>query len=226
MAKVKHIPQLIQTECGLCCIVMLNRYYGNNIDLNDLRDYVKPGRDGVGISALCDILKWQKYECKAYKGTVEVLETIKKPLIIYWEKCHFVILEKVRGGIYYVVDPALGYVKYTKDEFIKGYSERFIYAIPGEDFEKVTKKQSIWLRYMQYIKTCKKALVGILVLSVLTYFFTIIFNMFIQNMIDSIGQFNYKLTWIALGTILGYILVVLLNALMKVFFNTRLFSDF
>ena len=226
MAKVKHIPQLIQTECGLCCIVMLNRYYGNNIDLNDLRDYVKPGRDGVGISALCDILKWQKYECKAYKGTVEVLETIKKPLIIYWEKCHFVILEKVRGGINYVVDPALGYVKYTKDEFIKGYSERFIYAIPGEDFEKVTKKQSIWLRYMQYIKTCKKALVGILVLSVLTYFFTIIFNMFIQNMIDSIGQFNYKLTWIALGTILGYILVVLLNALMKVFFNTRLFSDF
>ena len=91
MAKVKHIPQLIQTECGLCCIVMLNRYYGNNIDLNDLRDYVKPGRDGVGISALCDILKWQKYECKAYKGTVEVLETIKKPLIIYWEKCHFVM---------------------------------------------------------------------------------------------------------------------------------------
>lgn len=55
MARIKHVPQLIQTECGLCCIVMLNRYYGNNIDLNDLRDYVKPGRDGVGLSMLCDI---------------------------------------------------------------------------------------------------------------------------------------------------------------------------
>ena len=136
------------------------------------------------------------------------------------------ILEKVKNGIYYVVDPALGYVKYTKDEFLKGYSERFIYAMPGERFEKSTRKQSIWLRYIQYIKTSKNALVGILVLSVLTYFFTIIFNMFIQNMIDNIGRLSYKLPWIAVGTVLGYILVVVMNALMKVFFNTKLFSDF
>ncbi len=94
MARIKHVPQLIQTECGLCCIVMLNRYYGNNIDLNDLRDYVKPGRDGVGLSMLCDILKWQKYECKSYKGPIEALEAIKEPLIVYWEKSHFVILER------------------------------------------------------------------------------------------------------------------------------------
>lgn len=98
--------------------------------------------------------------------------------------------------------------------------------MPGERFEKSTRKQSIWLRYIQYIKTSKNALVGILVLSVLTYFFTIIFNMFIQNMIDNIGRLSYKLPWIAVGTVLGYILVVVMNALMKVFFNTKLFSDF
>lgn len=226
MAKIKHVPQLIQTECGLCCIVMLNRYYGNNIDINDLRDYVKPGRDGVGFSTLCDILKWQKYECKSYKGPIEVLESIKEPLIVYWEKKHFIILEKVKGGIYYVVDPALGYVKYTKEEFAKGYSEYFIYAVPGNSFEKNTKKQSIWISYLQYVKNCKQALLGILGLSILTYFFTILFNTFIQELIDSIDQFDYKLIWIVLGTIMGYTLVVLLNALTKVFFNTRLFSDF
>ena len=226
MAKIKHIPQLIQTECGLCCVVMLNRYYGNNIDLNDLRYYVKPGRDGVSFSSLCDILKSQKFDCKSYRGSIKALEVIKEPVIVYLEKRHFVILEKIKNGIYYVVDPALGYVKYTKEEFLEGYSERFIYALPGDGFKKSEKKQSVWISYLKYIKNCKKILLAILGLSILTYFFTIIFNVFIQNMIDSIGQFNFKLIWIAVGAIAGYTIVVLSNSLIKVLFNTKLFSDF
>lgn len=108
-------------------------------EINVKSDVIVNQGSGVGLSMLCDILKWQKYECKSYKGPIEALEAIKEPLIAYWEKSHFVILEKVKSGIYHVVDPALGYVKYTKEEFAAGYSERFIYAVPGDDFEKNTK---------------------------------------------------------------------------------------
>lgn len=226
MAKIKHIPQLIQTECGLCCIVMLSRYYGNYIEINDLRDHLNPGRDGISISILCDILEWQKFECKTYKGTADMLKTLKAPAIVYWENQHFAILEKVKGNTYYVVDPALGNVKYNKKEFEEGFSNLFVCALPGKDFVKHKAGRSIWFEYLKYLKNSKILLVGIFGLSVLSYLFTIIFNIFIQNMIDSIGNFNYKITWIAMGTIMAYVLIVLLNSLTKVFFNTRLFSDF
>lgn len=224
MSAIKHIPQLMQTECGLCCIAMLSRYYGKYMDLNDLRSYLNPGRDGISFGKLVEILEWQDFECKTYKGNAEILEQIKVPIIIYWENKHYAILEKVKNDVFYVVDPALGRIKYSRSDFEKGFSKMFICAIPGEEFEKKKREKSVWFSYLAFIN--KPLLFGIIMLSFISYFFTIVFNSFIQNMIDNTGIIKSMTLWIIFGTISGYIMVILVNSLMKVFFNTKLFSDF
>lgn len=224
MSKIKHIPQLMQTECGLCCIAMLSRYYGKYTDLNDLRNYLNPGRDGISFGKLGEILEWQGFECKIYKGEAEILKQIEVPVIVYWENKHYVILEKVKNDIFYVVDPALGRIKYSRSDFEKGFSKLFICAIPGENFEKKKKEKSVWFSYLEFVN--KPLLFGIFVLSFISYFFTIVFNGFIQNMIDNTSVIKSMTLWVIFGTVLGYVMVILGNSLTKVIFNTRLFSDF
>ncbi len=41
------------------------------------------------------------------------------PCIIHWNKNHYVVLYKIRKEIFYISDPAIGLIEYSKEEFIK-----------------------------------------------------------------------------------------------------------
>ena len=47
--KIKPILQLTKTECGICCLSMLARYYGYSMPIKYYREKVDIGRDGVSV---------------------------------------------------------------------------------------------------------------------------------------------------------------------------------
>lgn len=226
MKKIKQIPQLIQTECGLCCIAMISRYYKSYITLNDLREYLDPGRDGVDIRSIHKLLLNLNYDSKVYKVKGESIRNLSLPCILFWKNNHFVVLEKISKKRIIIVDPALGRINLTEEEFEKNFSNIAIIAKPNENFEKIKKPKNIWLNYMNIIIKSKKMLFAMILLSIINYIFSLILPIITQQIIDNTQSITNKFI-IGLSIIFfTYIITIFLNGKNQVLFKTKLFQNF
>lgn len=57
MKRVRYIPQIQQTECGISVIAMMLDYYGAHYSLYDIREFSEIGRDGMSAAGIIVILK-------------------------------------------------------------------------------------------------------------------------------------------------------------------------
>lgn len=226
MKKIKQIPQLIQTECGLCCIAMISRYYESYITLNDLREYLDPGRDGVDIRSIHKLLLNLNYDSKVYRVKGEGIRNLNLPCILYWKNNHFVVLEKINKKRIVIVDPALGRINLTEEEFQKNFSNIVITAKPNENFEKIKKPKNIWLSYMNIIIKSKKMLFVMIVLSIINYIFTLILPIITQRIIDNTESITNKFIIGLIILFFTYIITIFLNGKNQVLFKTELFKNF
>lgn len=226
--RVPHVSQLIQTECGLCCISMILRYYDNYTPLNEIRKYLQPGRDGTSVKELHELLKQFNFDTRVYSGSLDSITSLDSPVIVYWEKRHFVVLEKIKKHYYYIVDPALGRVRLSQQEFKEKFSDMIITSEPNKDFIKVKKEKNIWLHYLKILSTKKKTLCNIGVMSLFSYAFTLAFPLLIQFVIDHASKINISIKIFSgfLLAIISYLLVVFINGRIQVKFKNGVFSDF
>ncbi|NFA60702.1 peptidase domain-containing ABC transporter [Clostridium sporogenes] len=188
--KVPYVPQLIQTECGFCCVVMLLKYYGDSRPLSHLREYTDVGRDGLSLKQIMNLLKNLKFNSKAYRSNAKQLRNINLPAIIYWEKKHFVVLESINEKFAIIVDPSIGRRKITIYELEEKFSNYSIVAIPTEDFIPIKNKENIWFHYLYLMFKDKKLLAQIILYSTLSYLITLFFPILIQGIVDSISSGN------------------------------------
>lgn len=226
MKKIKYIPQLIQTECGLCCVVMLSHWHGNYITINDLRDHLQPGRDGVNVRQIISIFEWMGFTPNVYKSDSESCKHLESPAILFWDNKHYVILERYSKGKYYIVDPALGRIVCKEEEFAKKFSGIMVTATPGKEMEMRKKGKSIWMYYLPFLKNSRLMLGVMLVLSIVIYLLSLGLSLMSQLIIDTIDSSGYQLLVIVGVIIISYALIMLLNSATQVIFKTRLFSDF
>lgn len=186
MKKVPYIEQLQQTECGLCCVAMLLRYYKSNESMSHMRSQLEVGRDGLKLSLLSNYLKKRGFETKVYHAGVESLLQLPKPAVIFWEEEHFVILEKIDNKGAVIVDPAYGRRKITKIEFKECYSNVIMIAIPEETFAPIKEKKNVWVEFAKGLKSDYPVFLKLLFISVLAYGLQLVVPILIQNMIDSV----------------------------------------
>lgn len=116
MKKVPYVAQMQETECGPCCVSMVLKYHGSKINIKEIRKIIETGRGGASFSDLKEVFEEYKYEAKVFKASYTDFRsrTSKNPTILFWNKNHFVVLEKIIGDYYYIVDPATGREKILK----------------------------------------------------------------------------------------------------------------
>ena len=119
---MKNFPHLRQTEnkdCGPTCLKMVAKYYGKNVDIQTLRDFSETTREGSNLYNLSDAAEKIGFRSLGMKTSLERIDELPLPCILHWNKGHFVVLYKIRRGTYYVSDPAIGQIEYSKKEFLK-----------------------------------------------------------------------------------------------------------
>lgn len=194
--------QLNQMDCGPTCLSMISRFHNRNINIEKIRQYTQLGKEGVNLYGISDAAEQIGFR------TLSVELSFKKliceaplPCIVHWEQNHFVVVtpnstvKKIE-----IADPAIGLVKYTKQEFcskwlskvssIGGDLEQVGIALllePTPDFysQATTKAPSIsWGFLTQYLAQHKRyfgqLIIGLLVASVLQ----LIFPFLTQSIID------------------------------------------
>lgn len=226
LKKIKYIPQFMQTECGLCCIVMIANFHNHYITLSDLRDYQQPGRDGVSAKHLCKILDWIQFDYKVYKCGVPAIPQLRLPAIAFCENSHFVVVEQVTSKKITVVDPAMGRVIFAHNEFEAVFSGILICPYPKRDIKLKTKPPNEWHQFLSLISSNKAVLLGGLGFSLLAYVTSLAIPILIQRIIDSQDSIHATLMLAAFLTLFGYAFSFLTNSLLGVILKTNLYADF
>lgn len=148
--KVPTILQQAAVECGAASLGMVLAHFGRWLSLEQLRNDCGVSRDGA--SALNIVAAAEKYglEWDAVRGGVEQLEGRQTPMIIWWEHCHFMVLEGAKNGTFTVNDPARGRYALSQEDFVAGYSGVAISLSKGKTFtpggHKFHAVPSLWAR--------------------------------------------------------------------------------
>jgi ATP-binding cassette subfamily B protein len=110
-------------DCGPSCLKMVAGFYKKNFSLETLRKKCYITREGVsflGLSEAADSLGFRTLGVKIPFS--KLLENVPLPCIVHWRQTHFVVVYKIKNNILWVADPAIGLVRYTREEFISNWS--------------------------------------------------------------------------------------------------------
>ena len=195
LRKVPSIEQMQQTEGGLCCIAMLLRYYRSNETLNEIRQDLSVGRDGLALSELHSYLKKRNFETHILKVPIEQLSGMPFPAIAYWQKKQFVLITRIHGDTVTIIDPEFGRMNISVDEFEASYSGVILTAEPTERFEPIHKKTSPWIHILKDLKNKKNLLIRTILISLLAYGIQMATPLLMQVIVDTLtsGSTNIDL---------------------------------
>ncbi len=185
-----RLPMILQsevTECGLACLAMIASYHGYETDLITLRRQFSISLKGSKLQDLIDICRKLHLLTRAVKLELEDLPYLKTPCLLHWDMDHFVVLKNIRGDKITIHDPAVGVVKYTKEEISKHFTGVAMEITPATDFTK--KKDKTKLRLLDLWRSVtgiKASLVQILLLSLALEVFAIVSPQFMQWITDHV----------------------------------------
>lgn len=221
--KLKPTLQLAQSECGLCCVRTILEAYKYETSITELRQIKEPGRDGLGLQKLKDLLGHFGMDAKTYRiKDARAFTLLDFPVIAFWKGYHFVCIESYTENDVIIMDPSIGRVKIPQEEFLENFDEYVLLAKPGADFKKrKTQPLDRWKKAYIWPSDMMQLYVKIALLSILLVGMTLSIPLFTQYLIDN-GLGDVKSFASTLGAIvLAMILMMGLNSL-RTFFSIKL----
>ena len=131
------VLQTAQTECGLGVSASILQHYGRYQTVSDLRLSMEPGREGLNLLQVSNLLTDEGMEVGAYRaGSLEQLRDIGKPVILHWNNSHYVVLVRMRHDRVQIMDPGQGLRTISLEEAESSFSGSVLVPTPRDDFEK------------------------------------------------------------------------------------------
>ena len=119
-------------DCGPACLKMVAGFYKMNFSLESLRKKCYITREGVsflGLSEAADSLGFRTIGVKIH---FEVLnENVPFPCIVHWRQKHFVVVYKIKKDKIWIADPAVGLIKFSRDEFVQNWASTVVDGKPA-----------------------------------------------------------------------------------------------
>ncbi len=206
------VLQMEAVECGAAALGIILGYYGRIVPLTELRVECGVSRDGSKASNVLKASRLYGLNAKGFKKSLEDVQLIKPPCIVFWNFNHFVVLEGFVGNNVYLNDPATGPRKITFDEFDQGFTGVVMVMEPGEEFRKGGKKKGILPALASRLKSSRSALIFCLMTGLLLTIPRLAVPAFMQVFVDEILVEN-RTDWLR-PMLLGMIATALIIGLL------------
>jgi ATP-binding cassette subfamily B protein len=110
-------------DCGPACLKMVAGFYKKNFSLDTLRKKCFITREGVSFLGLSEAADSLGFRTIGVKITFNLLnENVPLPCVVHWRQKHFVVVYKIKNGKIWIADPAIGLVKYSREEFERNWT--------------------------------------------------------------------------------------------------------
>ncbi len=168
---------------------MIIKHYKGYIDIETIKENTMTNKNGTSAYNLIKYAKEIGFESYGIKLTLD--DEFILPCIAYItinnSYNHFVVLYKIdkKNKLVYVNDPSNYKNKYTFEEFNKVYKEVVIILYPKQNIPNYP-KMSLCNFILNIIKTSKKQLIQLIIMSLFITIFSIITSFYMQSMVDNI----------------------------------------
>jgi ATP-binding cassette, subfamily B, bacterial CvaB/MchF/RaxB len=211
----KPMPLILQNEaaeCGAASLAMILGYYGNHINLREVKAYLKTSIKGNSLDEIRDAAISLNMHARALQLEVSELSMLQSPAILHWDMNHFVVLKKATKRFCWIHDPAKGTVKMRTTDVKKHFTGIALVLTPLHSFQK--KKAVTGLRLSdlwEHLSGFSAFMIQIFGLSLCLEVFALVSPFYIQLVIDDgLVARNVSLLWVLC---LGFLLIKLINAL-------------
>lgn len=227
MKKVKFIQQLSESGCGVAALCMILNFYGCKIHIAELNKKINVSRDGVSIKSLISLsndfgLKSKAVQLKNKKSLICTKEIF--PCICIKNNSHYIVLEKVKNNDVVYIDPELGRIRISVDEFNEFFNGIVIIFTPTKQFKKRKKgKNTINLLKLGFLD--KKLVLILVCISLLIQILTLFTPWFTRYIIDDVignnlnKDINYlficSIIFVLLYGVFSYVRALLISILQK-----------
>lgn len=144
MVRTPTVLQMENTECGAASLSIVLQHYGRYVPLTQLRELCGVSRDGSDAANLILAARSLGLDAKGFKKSIDALEKVKPPAILFWEFNHFLVFEGFRGDRVALNDPALGPRTVSREEFDRSYTGIVLTLEPGPEFQRSGRAPSPW----------------------------------------------------------------------------------
>jgi ATP-binding cassette subfamily B protein len=100
-------------DCSPTCLKIIAKDYGKIIKIQQLRQNSETTREGSNLLKISEAAEKIGFHTLGVKLNAKNLKEASLPCILHWNKYHYVVLYKIKKGIYYISDPAIGLIKYN-----------------------------------------------------------------------------------------------------------------
>lgn len=208
----RRIPVVLQNEaaeCGLACVAMIAKYFGDKRDLVAFRQHYCVSLKGATLKDVMDIALSLGLNSRAVKIEISDLIQLSKPAILHWNMNHFVVLEKATKTHITVIDPAMGKCVYTLNEASKHLSGIALEVSYSEKFE--PQENATRLKLVQFLRHAvgfKRSLLTLLTLSLVLQIFALASPYYMQTVVDDVLVYHNASLLQALAIGFGFLLLI------------------
>lgn len=125
MISFKRFPveyQMDAHDCGPASLKIIAKHFGKYYSLQYLRDRCGITKSGVSLLDISTGAESIGLRTLAIKCTIgELIASVPFPAIVFWNDNHFIVIYHADKKHVWVSDPAKGRIKYTHEEFRKGW---------------------------------------------------------------------------------------------------------
>ena len=218
---LKHFPveyQMDSQDCGPASLKIIAKHFGRYYSLQYLRDRCGITNQGISLLDLSTGAENIGLRTLAIKCTIEeVITSVPFPTILFWNENHFVVLYHADKKHMWVSDPAKGRIKYTHEEFRRGWypkkeNKGVLLAVePTVDFQKnkqqKEREKNSFINILRYFIPYKMSFITIFVIMFIVTLFQGILP-FISKAVIDVGIKTFDLNFINM-VLIGNICILL-----------------
>lgn len=183
--RVPFIPQLEVVECGAAALTMVMAWHGREHDLQEVREACGVSRDGASALDIVEAAKRYGFATDPVRATVDDLDLLQLPAILYWEGRHFVVLERVTTTTASIVDPQSGAVTMPLSQVRAHFSGIALQFTPTAEAARGERTRSQLPKTL--LRPVARNLVQAAVISALLQPFAILLPVLMQVVVDRIA---------------------------------------
>lgn len=200
-------------DCGPACISMIAMRHGRYLSLETIRRQAWITREGVSFLGLKTAAESMGFRAAGVKIPFSKLrEGAPLPCIAHWQQNHFIVINRIGEKAVWVSDPAIGRIKMTHDEFMKGWisgeiagepAGMALLLEPGPGFEALhddPPPKGGFEFLLPYLKPYKKQIFLLLVGLLISSAIQLVFPFLTQAIIDrGIAGRDIRFIWLVLA---------------------------
>jgi ATP-binding cassette subfamily B protein len=186
IARIPHVQQIDEMDCGAACLGMVCRHYGRKVSLAHIRQLCHTSRDGTSLKGICQAAAEVGLAARALKVSQRNLPDMPLPAIVHWEGNHWMVLYQVTPTHVRVQDPGRGVRRMTRAEFAagwSGYAALFDYTAALGD---APESMSVFGRFVPLFREHQGVLLQVLLLAGVATFLQLLFPIFTQVVVDRV----------------------------------------